>query len=266
MSAVLSIDKNKVKQSFASAVDSYDEMAYLQRKVGLQLFQQISEESDYGLVVDVGCGTGFLTQQLIDLALVKQVLAIDIALSMVRRTRAKLEEVENTQYICADAECMPLKKHSVDMIVSNLALQWCQNLTAVFNGFKNTLNRDGQLLFSSFGPATLQELKRAWVEVDDYSHVNEFYSADEIHDYLAQAGFTDIKITTKFYQSSYQTVVELMRELKGIGAHNVLSNRNRKTTSKTHMQTMISAYEQNRINGMIPATYEILFVAARVGE
>ncbi len=265
MSAVLSIDKNKVRQSFASAADSYDEMAALQRKVGLQLLQQFSEQRISGLVIDVGCGTGFLTQRLIDLPLVKQVIALDIALSMVLRTRVKLEKVKNAHYICADAEYIPLKKQSVDVIVSNLALQWCQNLIAVFNGFKNALKTDGCLLFSSFGPATLQELKQAWAKADKYSHVNEFYSADEIHGFLAQSGFKDIKIITKHYQSSYQTVIELMRELKGIGAHNVLTNRNRKTTSKTNMKTMISAYEQNRINGMIPATYEIIFVTARVG-
>ena len=264
MSAVLSIDKSRVKRSFASAVGSYDEMAGLQRKVGMQLLQQISAESRCDQIVDIGCGTGFLTQQLIALPLIEQVFAIDIALSMVQRTREKLESSKNIQYICADAEFIPLKNQSVDMIVSNLALQWCQNLTAVFNGFKNMLKTEGCVLFSSFGPATLQELKQAWAKVDNYSHVNDFYSADEIYSFLEQSGYEDIKIVTKDYQSSYSSVIGLMRELKGIGAHNILANRNRNMTRKTDMQSMISAYEQNRINGMIPATYQIIFVSARV--
>ncbi len=263
MSAVLLIDKNKVRRSFASAVDSYDELATLQRKVGLQLMRQFFLQNGCEQVVDIGCGTGFLTQQLIDQASVSQVVALDIAWSMVQRTRVKLEASDSVYYICADAERIPLKKQSADMIVSNLALQWCQNLTAVFDGFKKTLKPAGGLLFSTFGPATLQELRLAWAKADDYDHVNGFYSTDDLQEFLVQAGFKNIMMETKIYQSSYQSVVELMRELKGIGAHNMLAGRNRRVTSKSNMQTMISAYEKDRVNGGISATYEIIFVTAR---
>jgi len=264
MIAVFSIDKNSVRRSFASAVDSYDDLAALQRKVGLRLMRQLASEKTYEQIVDVGCGTGFLTQQLIDQSFIKRVIAIDIALSMVQRTRSKIEKVKNTQYVCADAEHIPLKAQSADMIVSNLALQWCQNLTAVFDGFKKTLKKDGCVVFSTFGPATLQELKRAWAKIDDHAHVNDFYSADDLRGFLTQSGFNNIVIETRCYQSNYQSVIELMRELKGIGAHNVLSGRNRGITSKVSMQTMIAEYEKSRVDGVITATYEIIFVTARV--
>jgi len=264
MSAVLTIDKNKVRQSFASAANSYDELATLQRKVGLKLLQNFSEKRSSDLVVDVGCGTGFLTQQLIDREFSGQIMAMDIALSMVQKTKVKTAGIQNVNYFCADAEFIPLKAKSVDTILSNLALQWCQNLVAVFSGFKQVLKQEGQLVFSTFGPSTLQELKQAWSEVDNYTHVNEFYSADEINNFLECAGFKNIKIVKKSYQSQYTSVIELMRELKGIGAHNVLSRRNRKTTSKSAMQAMISAYERNAGQNKISATYEIIFVTAQV--
>jgi len=264
MSAVLTIDKNKVRQSFASAANSYDELASLQRNVGLKLMQYFSEISSADHVLDIGCGTGFLTQQLVKQTGIKQITALDIAYSMVQRTRSKLQHIENVHYLCADAEYIPVMNDSVDSIISNLALQWCQNLTAVFRGFNSALKAEGQLLFSTFGPQTLWELKKAWSEVDDYSHVNEFYSAPELEMFLQQAGFKNIRCESLNYQSEYQTVKELMRELKGIGAHNVLSRRNRKTTSKTSMQRMISAYEKHKLNGMIPATYEIIFVTGNV--
>ncbi len=264
MSAVLTIDKNKVRQSFSSAANSYDELATLQRKVGLKLLQQLSIENTCQQVVDIGCGTGFLTQQLLERDYFKQILAVDISLAMVEYTRIKLAGNAKVKYICADAETLPFINHSADMIISNLALQWCQNLTAVFKSFNQALKQQGQLHFATFGPKTLQELKQAWATVDEYTHVNEFYSADEVDDFLEQAGFKDIKVVTQCYQSSYPTVIALMRELKGIGAHNVLSRRNRKTTTKTQMQAMISAYEKNRQQKGILATYEILFVSATV--
>lgn len=266
MNAVLAIDKNQVRQSFSSAANSYDELASLQRKVGLKLIQNFSAIKSSDRVLDIGCGTGFLTQELLKQVPNQPMVALDIAYSMVQRTKSKLLQLENVQYLCADAEYIPLKNYSVDRVVSNLALQWCQNLAAVFSGFNKVLNAEGQLLFSTFGPETLGELKKAWSEVDDYSHVNDFYSLQALTDFLQQAGFKNIQLETVCYKSEYQTVLELMRELKGIGAHNVLPRRNRQTTSKANMQAMISAYEVNRENGMIPATYEIIFVTAEVNK
>lgn len=263
MSVVFSsLDKKRVRQSFTAAAKSYDELAALQRQVGLDLLSRFELNLTNKTVLDIGCGTGFLTQELMQGSFDQKMIAVDIALSMLDVTRLKLKHLDTIQYVCADAEHLPLTKNSVDMIVSNLALQWCQNLTKVFGGFKNVLKQQGQLVFSTFGPATLKELKQAWSEVDDHKHVNEFYTVDELSVFLQNAGFDNIQIETKQYQSNYQAVIELMRELKGIGARNVLTGRNKKTTSKNQMKKMITAYEKHRINGFIPATNEIIFVSA----
>lgn len=271
MSAVFAIDKNKVKRSFASAARSYDGLATLQRKVGLDLLSKFSltcfsQLDDDKTFLDIGCGTGFLTHELMLKKTVKQMIAVDIAWSMLQVTRSKLQHIDDVQYICADAEQLPLFNNSVDIIVSNLALQWCQDLVSVFNGFNKILKQQGHLLFSTFGPATLQELKQAWAEVDNYSHVNDFYSTNELSVFLQQAGFKNIQVETKHYRSNYQTVIELMRELKGIGAHNVLSGRHRGITSKSRMQKMVTAYEKYRSNEYIPATYEIIMVSAEIQQ
>ncbi len=263
MSAAFSIDKDKVRHSFSSAVNSYDGFASLQRKVGLELLNKNNSFAEK-IILDVGCGTGFLAQEILLKALVQQMITVDIALPMVQATKNKLESEGTVQYICADAEKLPFLDKTVDQIISNLALQWCQNLTAVFKGFKRILKQDGQILFSTFGPATLQELKKSWAEVDNYTHVNNFYSVDHLTVFLERAGFKDIQTEVKYYQSNYRTVIELMRELKGIGAHNVLSGRNRNMTSKTQMQKMVDAYEKQRKNDFIPATYELIFVSASI--
>lgn len=262
MNAIVSIDKNKVRQSFSSAVKTYDGLATLQRKVGLELLNNgvLNQFCADNIILDVGCGTGFFTQKIESKIIPTQIIALDIALSMVQATKTKLKKIDA---ICADAEYLPLLDDSVDKVVSNLALQWCENLDDVFNGFKKVLKQDGRLFFSTFGPATLQELKQSWAEVDDYTHVNDFYSVDQLNIFLQQAGFNDIKIETKSYQSTYPAVMDLMKELKGIGAHNILSGRNRKMTSKTKMQNMLNAYEKYRVNSLIPATYEVIYISAR---
>jgi len=268
MSALISIDKKQVRQSFGSAALSYDGLATLQRKVGLELLDRASLNGQVvdGLLLDIGCGTGFLTQQLMSLCRAEQVVAVDIALAMLEVTRDKLKSSDKVRYICADAEQLPLMEGSVDSIVSNLALQWCQNLKETFNGFKQVLGQNGRLYFSTFGPQTLKELKSSWAEVDDYRHVNSFYSLSELETFLQNAGFTDISIESKIYQAHYSSVFELMRELKGIGAHNVLAGRNKKITTKADMQKMITVYEKLKVNEMIPASYEIIFVSAGAGK
>jgi malonyl-CoA O-methyltransferase len=257
------LDKIKVKKSFAQAASTYDAVADLQRKVGQQLLAQIIECQLAGTIMDIGCGTGFLTAELAALNACQQVVGLDIALPMLQTTRRKLNS-EKVLLLCADAERLAVADQSVNHIVSNLALQWCDDLTAVFTDFKRVLKADGQLVFSTFAQKTLQELKTAWAKVDDYSHVNYFYHADEITAFLQQAGFAEITIESKTYISCYDSVFALMRELKAIGAHNVTKNRRKSITGKQKMLAMIAEYEKLRCEGLIPATFEIITVTARI--
>lgn len=257
------LDKVKVKNSFAQAAQRYDAVADLQRRVGQSLFAQILTHKVAGTVLDVGCGTGFLSSQLVALDYIEHIIALDIALSMLQMTRQKLDK-QKLRLLCADAEQLPLAEQTVNHIVSNLALQWCENLPRVFSDFKRVLKTDGQLLFSTFGHQTLQELKSSWAKVDDYRHVNHFYSASKIAFLLQKSGFKHVEISEQIYFSRYNSVVDLMRELKAMGAHNVMQGRRKTMTGKTKMQAMIAEYELLRIEKQIPATFEIITITARV--
>ncbi len=259
----MTLDKDKIKQSFAAAAVTYDGVAALQRTVGKALLATIDTESLAGTLLDLGCGTGFLTSELLgEGAYLQPVIALDIALPMLQAARTKLTGMPNVDYLCADAEQLPLAGRSVDSVLSNLALQWCVNLDAVFADIKRVLKPDGRLVFSIFGPQTLQELKAAWADVDDYSHVNEFYSEAQLVHKLRLAGYTEIKVETRLYLSSYGSVLALMKELKQIGAHNVIAERNKSVTTKTTLQRMTAAYERHRTGDLIPATYEVMMVTA----
>jgi malonyl-CoA O-methyltransferase len=276
------LDKAKIKQSFATASVTYDNAAEFQRTVGKALLNTINPERLTGTFLDLGCGTGFLSTQLLashvgyasrTLNLGEclengtrcvpyiSVIALDIALPMLQVTRTKLADMPNVSYLCADAEHLPLAKQIVDGVFSNLALQWCVNLQAVFTDIKRVLKPNGSLVFSTFGPQTLQELKAAWAKVDDYNHVNEFYSKQQLTRFLQLAGYTEIMVETRVYISSYDSVLALMKELKHIGAHNVISGRNKNITTKTIMRRMIAAYEEQSCD-LIPATFEVIMVTA----
>lgn len=259
--AVLDLDKAKVRSSFAAAAARYDSVAQLQRQVGLTLMRRFPlRDASAEVLVDVGCGTGFFSHQLAG-GFSGHLVAFDIALPMLQTCRACYPGMP-ASYLSGDAERLPFKANAVDQIYSNLALQWAQDLAATLQGFRRVLKPSGRLVFATFGPQTLKELKAAWGDVDAYTHVNEFHGAEQIETFLKAAGFGDIQIESELYVSRYGSVEALMRELKGLGAHNVNRGRNPKPTTKTQLQHMIRNYRAQMTGQQIVASYEIIFVRA----
>ncbi|MFZ2450777.1 MAG: malonyl-ACP O-methyltransferase BioC [Methylovulum miyakonense] len=257
------MDKRKIKQAFSAAAASYDGAAQLQRRVGTALLQLADLANQHGTLLDIGCGTGFLTGELLALSPCQELIALDMALPMLHATRQKLSGHTNVHYLCADAEALPLADQSVDGVYSNLALQWCGDLQAVFADIRRVLKPDGQLVFSTFGTETLQELKNAWATEDNYQHVNDFHDETYLIDGLQQAGFRAIHSQRQHHQPRYASVLELMRELKHLGAHNVLPRRNKGVTGKTALQRMMAAYPRNPQEPTISATFDVIMVSAK---
>lgn len=263
MTGEVYLDKAKIRHSFAAAAQTYDGLASLQRRVGMELLCRFPQNMSAGVILDLGCGTGFISHQLSTAFSGKQMIALDIALPMLQTSRRKYPAMP-VKYLCADAEKLPIASNSIDQIYSNLALQWAQDLPATCVDFKRVLKKQGQLVFATFGPDTLRELKSAWAKVDDFMHVNIFHSLDQVHDFLQVAGFKQISLETKLYQSAYPDVESLMRELKGIGAHNVNRQRNPKPTTKLQLKSMIRHYPVEKAGQGIVASYEIIFVKANI--
>jgi malonyl-CoA O-methyltransferase len=256
--------KKRIKRSFGGASQSYDSVAQLQRNVGQTLLNQLDDSEQFGLVVDLGCGTGFLINEWLSHKRVAatRFVALDIAFPMLQIARQK--QVSNLQvdYLCADLEYLPLLPQSADLVISNLALQWSSNLEKAFTGIKSALKPEGRFLFSTFGSSTLKELKEAWRKVDDYAHVNTFTNESQLSDLLRHAGFSKVELETEVVVSCYESVWDLMGELKTLGARTVISGCNKQLTTKAAMERMICAYHQREGNGLVPATFEVITVSA----
>ncbi len=253
------LDKIKIKQSFGNASQTYDSVAQLQRDVGQDLLNTFLSENLTGTVVDLGCGTGFLTQTLLPYCENADLMAVDLALPMLQLTREKIGS--SVHYLCSDAESLALATNSVETLFSNVALQWCFPIDNALRELQRVLKPDGTLIFSTFGSKTLCELKTAWANVDNFAHVNEFYTPELLQRALEKAGFLHIEIITKCYISRYDSVLDLMRELKHIGAHNVNTKRKKSVTTKTTLAHMMANYSQEK-TGEISATFEVIFVRA----
>ncbi len=252
------LDKRLVSRSFSRAACRYDGFARLQALTGEKLLTLLAHQSAPYTVLDAGAGTGAFSGRLGGMFPQARIIALDMAEGMASYIRHRFTAEEVQLVLCADCERLPLANGSVDIVFSNLALQWCTELAAVFAGFRRILRPHGVIVFSTFGPATLKELRLAWQAVDQYTHVNHFADERTIRTALQEAGLQAARLETCVSEVGYPSVYHLMRELKGLGAHNVTADRARHLTGKNALRQMISAYEQLMHDGKIRAGFETI--------
>ena len=254
------LDRQRVRRSFERASASYDRAAVLQSDVRQRLLARLAYvKLAPEVIVDAGCGTGHASRELKRLFPRAVVLALDIAPGMLRIAGRQRGWLRRFERVCADAQRMPLADGSVELVYSNLMLQWCDDLDAVFAEFVRVLKPGGLLTFSTFGPDTLKELRAAWASVDAHTHVHRFIDMHDIGDALVRAGLSEPVLDVEPFTLTYEDAFALMRDLKAIGAHNASAGRATGLTGRGRIQAMSAAYERHRSAGRLPATYEVVY-------
>ena len=254
-------DKHLVRQAFDRAAESYDEAAVLQREVGERLLDRLDlVRLRPQRILDLGCGTGVGSRALMKRYPKAEIVALDLSTAMLRKARKRAPLLRRLPAVCADAERLPLRPASFDLIFSNLTLQWCYDLDATFTGLVRSLRPEGLLMFSTFGPDTLTELRQSWASVDQNPHVNAFIDMHDIGDAMVRAAFADPVMDVERFTLTYSQPRDLMRDLKAIGAHNVSPGRRKSLTGKQSLAAMEAAYEGFRAeDGRLPASYEVVY-------
>lgn len=260
-------DTRHVRQAFGRAASSYDVRAVLQDEVQRRLQERLDDLSiTPATVLDVGSGTARGTAALRKRYPQARTIALDLALPMLRVAKRHRGWLRPFSRVCADAEALPLAEASVDLLHSSLCIQWCGQLGSVLDEFRRVLRPQGTLLFSTFGPQTLHELREAFAEIDATPHVSRFLDIHQIGDALLAAGFRDPVLERDTMTLTYENALDLMRELRAIGATNADIERARGLTGKQHFNKVIAAYEQYRRDGRLPATYEVVYAQAHAPD
>jgi len=253
------IEKYRIQKHFDAKADLYESSAVLQREVCERMLERLHlVKLQPQRIVDIGAGTGWGVQGLMKHYRSAQVIALDLSMAMLGRSKSKGGWLRKPGLICGDAESLAIANNSVDIVFSSLMLQWC-DAKKVFAEFQRILKPGGMLMFSSFGPDTLKELRHSWKQVDDKIHVNTFVDMHDLGDALLTQGFAEPVMDMDLMKLTYQDAKSVMMDLKNIGANTPMKNESRGLITPRKFQRVLDAYESFRVEDVVPATYEVVY-------
>lgn len=264
------IDKEKLKRRFSRNVNNYDKYANVQKKMGDNLIMNIkNDKANIKNILEIGCGTGYVTQRLIKDFPDAQITAVDIAPGMIEHVKTKIK-CDRVNFVCGDIEEMDFT-NNYDLIISNATFQWFNNLNKTLSKLIRQLERGGILCFSTFGKDTFKELNESFYKAKQIFNISEQVSAsqkfcslyelqDIYNDIIKRSNLNDINIySSESYECEYfNCCKDFLHSVKKIGANNSQSNRTIMTPD--FIEKVIEIYDKDYLeNDRVVATYHTLY-------
>jgi malonyl-CoA O-methyltransferase len=243
----------------AAGYDAGDVVAATIRARLLERFELFTLQPQ--CILDLGCGTGAAAEELQRRYPDALIINLDWSEAMLRQARGRVAAT-----LCADSHQLPLADASVDIVVSNMMLPGCRDPEGVFAEARRVLRNPGLLLFTTLGPDSLSELRRAWATVDPHSHVQVFPDMHNVGDALAKAGFREPVMDVEMLTVNYTAIRTLVDDLRAVAATNFSRNRLRGLTTPRRWQQLVTAMDTGRNPaGKLPVSVEIVTGQAWTG-
>ena len=252
--------KSDIARGFGIASGTYENASRLQRFMGNTMLQKFEfrESQDHDLtLLDLGCGTGWFTRKFADFGQIESLSGVDLSPGMLEQARKN--GPAGISWIVGDAEHLPLPDSSVDVIFSNLMIQWCDDPRSVLRECLRVLRSGGSLMISTLLDGTLRELKNAWQAADpDHQHVNQFETELGLQAKV-RAELSDASIETRTIRLPYDSPMALAGELRHLGAGFRGGGRRKAVTAPGRVRAMCKQYPREP-DGSIMARYEAAWV------
>jgi malonyl-CoA O-methyltransferase len=273
------LDSTRVRRAFERAASTFDSAAVLHHEIGQRMAERLAlVKLRPEVILDAGCGTGDAAAELRTRFPSAWLVGLDLAWPMLmaaqRRTTTTAapersilgrwlgnrgEAQGSASFVCADAGRLPLAGGGFDLVWSNLALQWINEPSRAFSEFQRVLRVGGLLMFTTFGPDTLLELRAAFAGVDGATHVHRFIDMHDLGDMLVHAGFAEPVMDMEKLTLTYRDASGLLRDLKATGAQNATIGRPRGLMGRERWQRVLGGLERFRREGRLPATFEVVY-------
>ncbi|MBK7953148.1 MAG: malonyl-ACP O-methyltransferase BioC [Candidatus Accumulibacter sp.] len=260
------VEQRQVRRNFARAATTYDEVAVLQREVGSRMLERLDYvRIEPQRVLDLGCGTGASLTALQERYPRASLIGVDLSEPMLRAAQAKSSRLRwllpflrgSRPLLAADAACLPLAPQSVGLLWSNLMLHWLDDPLPVFREAHRLLEVEGLLMFSTFGPDTLKELRASFS--DGYLHTQRFTDMHDYGDMLVECGFADPVMDAEVLTMTYASLDDLLTDLRRSGSTCAMRARRHSLTGRSTWAEARAAYARLPGTGRLPATVEVVY-------
>jgi len=244
--------KASIAKGFGGACQTYDTAARLQKRMGDAMLASLAEDFRPDSILDLGCGTGWFTRKLAERFPGAALTGADLSPGML--AQAANGGPGHAAWLNADAEQLPLPDQSVDLIFSNLMIQWSNRPEVVLAECRRLLKPGGVLAVSTLLDGTLWELEKAWAQADPgQPHVNRF-APEADWQQLAGEILPGVTHRAETLVLPYNSPLALNRELKHLGAGYKGEQRRRTVTAPGRFKAMCRAYPKDPA-GAVNASY-----------
>lgn len=270
----MAVNRKMVGRSFHRQAGEYDRHTSVQKRVADRLVELAGHHlpehpSD---ILDIGCGTGRLLSLLGRRYPHSRLCGLDLAYNMARCSAERLGP--GAVLVSGDAEHLPFRDGSFDLVVSTSTLQWLDDLDLFFSQSHRVLKNDGLLCVAFFGGRTMWELQECYREAagmknscsENYlQRLHRFKETAVVQETLDRSDFARVLLMSEIEMDFYPDVPDLLRSVKRIGAGSSAQEGGHagglgwrsilNETSRLYR-------ERYGTDGMIPVTYEVFYVIA----
>ena len=253
--------KLEVCNSFNRAANSYEGAARVQNTIGEQLFARLSLlKIQPKYILDLGCGSGLFTQKLKERYPKAQIIGLDLARAMLQISKDKQSWLKKWGLVNADMHRLPFADSQFDLVFSNQVLHWSDNMQKLFAEVYRVMNKEACFMFSTLGPDTFKELRQAFAELDDNTHVNDFLDMHDLGDMMLANNFVDSVVDMDMLTAHYPSTMSLLQSLKQQGVKNISANRRKSLVGKRFYKDLqLSMQKFTTLDNMQPLTYEVVY-------
>ncbi len=245
------------RQQFDRAARSFASASFIHDEARRRLLDRLEAfPVAAGRVVDLGAALGAGAAALAERFPDARIFAVDASRAMLRRAVAG-----RFTRLVGEAERLPFPDRSIDLVFANLILPWTRP-EALFAEARRVLSPDGLILFSTLGPESLGEIRRAWLRSDDAIHVHAFWDMQTLGDLVVAAGLEEPVLDVDRIGVSYEGLSGAIRDLRACGATNTAGGRRRGLTGRGRWQAFVEALWRDQgagSQGRLSLTVELIF-------
>ena len=202
---------------FSRAAPIYHERAVIQRRVAARLMEYLSTPAEAEQILELGCGTGFLTEKLLATFPHARIDAVDLSAAMIEQARGTIGDRGRVQWHVCDVWNYQ-SQFQYDLIGSSSSLQWMQPLDSLFGRLASMLKPGGRLLGSLMVDGTLEELHHLRREIAPHKIPPErLPTMDQTLADLQAAGFEVSRCGRESLQTEHPGIPDLLRSIRELG-------------------------------------------------